>query len=97
VAYTWPGNVRELKNAIERGVLLADGDALSPDAVPAGGRVPGVVAASGALVTLAEHERTYLAHVLQSAKNNKNLAAKLLGITRRSLYRKLEKHHLIGS
>ena len=44
-------------------------------------------------MSLAEHERRYVEEVLRAAKN-KNLAAKILGITRRSLYRKLDKHGL---
>ena len=77
------------------GVLLADGDTLSDDALPGGARpAPGAAPAPTALVSLAEHERSYIQHVLKSTKNNKNLAAKILGVTRRSLYRKLDKHEL---
>jgi len=94
-AYQWPGNVRELENAIERGVLLAEDEYLASDALP------GASAAStragdggGALVTLEENEKAHLLRVLRETENNKNVASRILGITRRSLYRKLEKHGL---
>lgn len=107
VAYGWPGNVRELRNAVERGVLLAEGDALAAEAVPGLGGAAGRTAAAGAaagagtgalaedaIVPLAEYERRYLRRVLEAAEGNKNRAARWLGITRRSLYRRLEKHRL---
>ncbi len=94
--YAWPGNVRELQNCIERAVALARFDELTVDDLPdkvrafvaADAPVPGV--ATDEVLTLDEVERRYVQRVLAQLNGNKTLAAKLLGVNRRSLYRRLE-------
>jgi two-component system response regulator HydG len=95
LSYSWPGNVRELRNAIERAVALTRFDHISAEDLPAHIRTfearHVVVAGDNLeeLVSLEEVERRYILKVLQAAGGNKSLAAKQLGVGRRTLYRKL--------
>jgi two-component system, NtrC family, response regulator AtoC len=94
VGYAWPGNVRELKNLIERLVILGTGDLIRPDQLPGqfvGGGVerPRPAQAAGPLDTLASVERGHILSVLAAVKGNKSEAAKVLGITRQTLRKKL--------
>lgn len=92
-AYAWPGNVRELRNLIEKMVVLSRGDRLTVRDVPANIRE----AVKGRLSTrvssedgsLADMERQKILAVLQKQGENKTLAATELGISRRTLHRKL--------
>jgi DNA-binding NtrC family response regulator len=96
LAYDWPGNVRELENSIERAVALATGEQVTVDDLPARVKSRAVEAtavvpeASGRLVTLDELEKSYIHHVLRVLGSNKSMAARVLGIDRRTLYRRLE-------
>ena len=94
LAYAWPGNVRELQNAIERGVALGRHDELCledlPEAVRALAGSSGVPAEVAELGTLREVVRRHIARVLSVTDNNKTIAARVLGIDRKTLYRKLE-------
>jgi transcriptional regulator with PAS, ATPase and Fis domain len=97
VAYAWPGNVRELKNTIERAVALARFDQVVPEDLPEKVRAyrPStdvVVAASdpSELVPLEEVERRYILKVFAAVGENKTLAARILGLDRKTLHRKLE-------
>ncbi len=92
--YHWPGNVRELKNLIERLVILSTSDYIEPPHLPPpfgapadGPALPPAPAAGG---TLADVERAYILQAVQKAKGNKSLAAKMLGISRQTLRKKLE-------
>lgn len=91
--YPWPGNVRALRHAVERAVILAESDVLTVDdfnlAVDANGSGD---AAGG--TTLAEMERAAIADALKRHTGNISRAAKELGITRTSLYRRMEKYGL---
>jgi DNA-binding NtrC family response regulator len=95
VAYDWPGNVRELQNCIERMLALADASVIGVDDLPPNIRdhaAAATVTATGRpdeLITLEELERRYIRQVLGLTRNNKTDAAKILGIDRRSLYRRL--------
>jgi DNA-binding NtrC family response regulator len=103
----WDGNVRELKNVIERACMLTDGTLLSerelagafgpqaPSARPTAA-VKARAAGDGpaGTVPLEEIERDHILEVLRQVNGNRMAAAKLLGISRRALYRRLERHHL---
>lgn len=95
MSYTWPGNVRELENCVERGVALANFDKLVVEDLPERIRnyqARDVLVASdnpSELVTLEEVERRYARRVLEAAGGNKARAARILGVDRKTLYRKL--------
>jgi two-component system response regulator HydG len=96
LSYDWPGNVRELENSIERMVALARFDQLTVEDLPEKIRQyqPDrfLLAADHAeeILPLDEVERRYIRRVLKLVDGNKTRAAKLLGIDRRTLYRKAE-------
>jgi DNA-binding NtrC family response regulator len=98
VAYGWPGNVRELENCLERGVALARFDQLTPEDLPEKIRnyraEKFVVAADDPteVVTLEQLEKSYILRVLSLMGGNKSQAAQLLGVDRRTLYRKLARY-----
>jgi DNA-binding NtrC family response regulator len=92
--YDWPGNVRELENVIERAVTLARSEKIMPDDLPPaiqGARGERIVIDEAAerILPLAEVEKEYILRILEKAGGNKYQAAHLLGIDRKTLYRKL--------
>mgnify|MGYP006270213621 CR=1 FL=1 len=92
-AYFWPGNVRELRTAVEHGVVLARGKEIEPKDLPAsilreGKSTPSVSHKSGSL-ELGILERQAIDSALRRTGQNITEAAKLLGISRRTLHRKL--------
>jgi DNA-binding NtrC family response regulator len=100
-AYPWPGNVRELRNAIQRAATLATGPVILPEDLPprileAGRAASLVAAAARRQLTLDEVERMYILQVLDQAGGNKSRAAELLGLDRKTLYRKLEEYRADG-
>lgn len=100
-AYSWPGNVRELENAIERAAAMARGVQLTPQDLPervrAGGAVAGFIAHSSTQnLTLREVERDYILEVMRKTGGNKSRAADLLGLDRKTLYRKLDEYRAEG-
>ena len=94
-AYDWPGHVRELQNSMERAVALGRFDAVGLDDLPEKIRAysPNSVTqptdASDAPLTLQEVGKRYIVRVLAMAGGNKTIAARWLGIDRKTLYRKL--------
>ncbi len=91
MAHSWPGNVRELENAIERMALLSDGDRLSPEHLPRATRQAGSAShAGGDAKTLAQLEMEHIRAVLEQASGNRSRAARLLGISSTTLWRKLK-------
>ncbi|KGE02755.1 sigma-54-dependent transcriptional regulator [Pseudohaliea rubra] len=100
--YPFPGNVRELQNILERAVAFCDGRQLEPEHLPARvqerSAVPGP--APGApwddWPTLDTLQQRYLHRVLEHVAGNKQQAARILGVTRRTLYRWLEDHGPAG-
>jgi DNA-binding NtrC family response regulator len=95
LSYAWPGNVRELANVIERAQILAEGHLITVDDLPeamSAGRLP--TGADGDPRNLSEVERQHVRAVLHQEKGNKVHAARALGISRRSLYRLIEKYGL---
>ncbi len=101
--YDWPGNVRELENSIERAVALCRLDEVTIDDFPAkirehqSERIVIATASPSELITLDEMERRYVRQVLGAVGGNKTHAARILGIDRRSLYRRLEQPRTDGA
>jgi DNA-binding NtrC family response regulator len=97
MSYSWPGNVRELRNCIERAVAVTRTERLTVDDLPEkirAYRASQVVVASldpSELTTLEEVERRYILRVMEEVKGNKSLAAQILGLDRKTLYRKLDR------
>ncbi len=96
LAYSWPGNVRELANVLERAQILAENHVITPEDLPENitSAAPASSAEAGDPRHLSEVERRHVQAVLQEEKGNKVHAARILGISRRSLYRLIEKYHL---
>jgi DNA-binding NtrC family response regulator len=94
--YDWPGNVRELANVLERAQILAEDSVITlddlPDTVVAAAPAAGEEA--GDPRHLREVERRHVRTVLHEEGGNKVRAAKALGISRRALYRLIDKYHL---
>jgi two-component system response regulator HydG len=100
--YDWPGNVRELMNAVERAVVLSRSDYLGDEEFvlvfrnkPEEERSEQVEAKGPANVPLEEVEKTTILNTLDDAGGNKSETARRLGITRRTLHKKLKKYGLM--
>ncbi len=94
----WPGNVRELLHAVERAVILTRGEAVDVGDLPEGLRGGAAAPAGGAAslviplgTSMEEVERLVIRETLKRAGGDKNLAAQLLGIAARTIYRKLDR------
>ncbi|MEM9303305.1 MAG: sigma-54 dependent transcriptional regulator [Pseudomonadota bacterium] len=94
--YHWPGNVRELEHAIERALILGEGNTLTEDdfALIVRGSEAGGSSLSFESLNLDDVEREVVRFVLAKHDGNVSHAAKELGITRTSLYRRIEKYGL---
>lgn len=95
--YPWPGNVRQLSNAIERAKMLADDEILHKENLPPellGNIVPNGIPMLSADTDLASLTRARVVQALQHEQGNKLRSAKVLGVSRRSLYRLIEKYHI---
>lgn len=100
--YHWPGNVRELENVIERAAILAQGGLIKPDdlALPIG--VHGTLDSAhhgggsllGSAVSLRDVEKVHIKGVLEGVHWNKNVASKILGISLKTLYTKIQQYNL---
>ena len=89
----WPGNARELENAIERALVLGRDDVLWVEDLPETVRARAMSLApvpGGPPRPLSEVEREHILHTLHEVRGNKAAAARLLGLDRKTLYRKLE-------
>ena len=95
LGYGWPGNVRELENVIERSVVLDRDGIIGTDDLPAqiqSASIPAMESVTIPLGTpLEEVERILMEETLKRTKGDKGLASKLLGISTRTLYRKMDK------
>ncbi len=93
--YHWPGNIRELRNVIERGIILSENGLIGLNALPReftrnadfpGGETP--------FLSLEEVEKRHIRSVLRHFEGNRTQAAHTLGISRKTLYRKLKEYAL---
>ncbi len=94
--YQWPGNVRELRNVIERAVLLATDGVIRANDLPLSGAIPPAVLPSGGepLLPLEEVERQHIERVLRHVGWHQGRAAEMLGISPKTLYRKIREYGL---
>jgi two-component system NtrC family response regulator len=96
LSYDWPGNVRELKNVLERGLILSENNLIIEHALPL--ELIGVLdeRSSGApFPTLREVEREHIVKVLNFVNGRRTKAAEMLGIGRKTLYRKLQSLNIV--
>jgi len=97
-AHTWPGNVRELRNVLEHAVIVAGGDTIGRQHLPAQFGRPAVGPGSlGGLrfppgATVEQVERELIRQTLEATSNNKTRAAELLGISLKTLHNKLKEY-----
>ena len=91
----WKGNVRELRNAIERSLIIADGDTLTLDALPLNMQTSSAASTeSYSGFDLSGVEKMHIQKVLKYTKGNKTETSRLLGIGLTTLYRKIEEYGL---
>jgi two-component system response regulator HydG len=94
--YDWPGNVRELENAIHRAVVLSRGETVFPEQLPA--KLQAVldsdVDGEKTGVTIREMERGIIIKTLAQTEGNRTHAAKILGISRRTLQNKIKEYEI---
>ncbi|MNQ03130.1 Transcriptional regulatory protein ZraR [compost metagenome] len=93
--YSWPGNLRELQNCVKRATLLTRGDFIESDVLPAEFfQIQNQSAAANEVFSLSENEKETIISALSKTQNNKSEAAKLLKITRKTLYNKLKQYNI---
>jgi len=99
--YDWPGNIRELENVLERAMILCENDIIRPKDLALPQRIRPTQISNGdsanrigSAVTIAELEKDHIAGVLTNTKWNKNLSAKILGISLKTLYTKIQQYNL---
>jgi len=93
--HSWPGNVRELENVIERALVLGTGSVITLDDLPDNLRyASSSTAGCAGGKRLADVEREHIVHTLRAAAGNKTAAARVLGLDRKTLYRKLTHHRI---
>jgi two-component system response regulator AtoC len=97
-AYGWPGNIRELRNAVERAMLLVDGDQLTADQFPvatgAGARLTEAVELPATGIDLEQLERSLVVQALERSAWNQTRAAGFLGLNRDQIRYRIEKFKL---
>jgi DNA-binding NtrC family response regulator len=93
-AYAWPGNVRALRHAVERAMILSDGPMLDEADFPFADEGQAADDTAPASSRLDQVEKDTIARALQRHSNNISRAAQALGLTRTSLYRRMEKYGL---
>jgi DNA-binding NtrC family response regulator len=97
LGYQWPGNVRELRNAMEHGVVMTLFEKIVPEDLPqkiqdhTGRTLFWQTATPDERISLEEMNQRYIAYILKTTQGNQSLASEILGIDRKTLYRRLQK------
>jgi DNA-binding NtrC family response regulator len=94
-AYDWPGNVRELENAIERAVVIADGETIQPEDLLYYGMLEGTIRKPVSKGRLADVEKEEITRALKQFAGQKSSAAEYLGINRKTLREKIRKYQIV--
>jgi transcriptional regulator with PAS, ATPase and Fis domain len=95
--HSWPGNIRELRNTVERLMILAEGNVITTDLLPEsffedGKTAPAPRPSDGSAMIREASEKERVRRAMQKTFGNKSAAAKLLGISRVTLYNRLKKY-----
>jgi two-component system NtrC family response regulator len=91
--YDWPGNVRELSNVLERAIILSNNNFITLKEIPHLNQAnTDTHEQAAALLSLNEIEKRHIGLVLEAQSGNKTRAARILGISRPKLYRKMLKY-----
>jgi DNA-binding NtrC family response regulator len=94
--YEWPGNIRELENVIERAVILARSSVVTPKELPIWSKVPRpVVKMEAKMVSLENVEKEHIERTLANTGYHKSRSAEILGISRKTLDRKIVEYSLV--
>ena len=99
MTHAWPGNVRELENAVEHALTMGGGEVLEPADLPASVTTPERDIVKDAVLdnaTLEEVERRYILQIMQKVNGHQINASRVLGIDRRTLYRRLRQYNYKG-
>jgi transcriptional regulator of acetoin/glycerol metabolism len=95
ISYPWPGNLRELKSVINKGVIFAESDMIMPDDWP-----PQLAICKKNMPrrskTLEDIEKAHILNVLEDTGGNQSKASKILGINRKTLYKKIHKYKIFS-
>ena len=93
--YSWPGNIRELRNCIERMIVLCTGNILDIENLPESIRANNTESNPGKSLDLNQQEATLISKALEECNGNRTQAAQKLGISRRTLHRRIHEFNLI--
>jgi transcriptional regulator of acetoin/glycerol metabolism len=94
--YAWPGNVRQLENTLQRLALLADGETIGRATIEQDPSLKAALIGQGGkpALSLKQNERDRIAEALQQSGGNRADAARLLGVSRATIFRKIKRYGL---
>jgi transcriptional regulator with PAS, ATPase and Fis domain len=93
-SYNWPGNIRELKNVLERGLMLSDGDILKPSHFAGLDLKTAEDRSENIWTSIEDAEMVHIKSVMEKCGGDTSVAAKVLGISRPTLYRRLKRYNI---